>query len=148
METTTAHSAPPSPHARAWQALEELTFSTLPPREFWSRFAIALRDATGAAIVLGVHRAAADQPWRVIASSVDGPQARKLSGEEFVKMAPDLADAVCHGGHFPRRLQMSDHRETLVVAAAVSSRREGEQAAVLALCSPSAPAPHPPVAPR
>ena len=138
MEPITDHFTPPSPNVTAWQSLEKLAGASLPPKEFWSRFATSLRDATGAAIVLGVHRAAVDQPWRVIASAVDGPQARKLSGEEFVKMAPGLADALCRGGNFPRRLQMSDGRETLAAAAAVSSRREGEQAVVLALCSPSA----------
>ena len=137
MEATTDHSATPAPNVTAWQSLEKLAAASLPPKEFWSRFAASLREATGAAIVLGVHRAAADQPWRVIASAVDGPQARKLSGEEFVKMAPGLADAVCHREGFPRQLTMSDGRTTLVAAAAVTSRREGEQAVVLALCSPS-----------
>lgn len=127
-----------TPDAVAWQELEKLASANLPPKEFWSRFAICLRDCLSAAVVLAVHRASAEQPWRVIASAVDGPAARKLSGEEFVKMAPDLATAVCRGGLFPRHLTMNDGRQTLVVASAVSSRREGEQAAVMALCSPSA----------
>jgi len=138
MEPAVENTSPPAPHVTAWQSLERLAAANLPPKEFWSRFATSLREATGAAIVLGVHRASAEQPWRVIASAVDGPQARKLSGEEFVKMAPGLADALCRGGNFPRHLGMSDGRETLAVAAAVTSRREGEQAVVLALCSPTA----------
>lgn len=138
MEPTVETPSPTPPNVTAWQSLEKLALAHLPPKEFWSRFATSLREATGAAIVLAVHRAAADQPWRVIASAVDGPQARKLSGEEFVKMAPGLADALCRGGNFPRRLQMSDGRETLAVAAAAASRREGEQAVVLALCSTAA----------
>ena len=120
-----------SPALTGWQSLEALAGSSLPPREFWSRFAAGLREITGAAIVLGVHRTAADQPWRVIASAVDGAQARKLGGEEFVKSAPDLAEAACRGEEFPRRLAPVD---SLAAAAPVTSRRAGEQAVVLALC--------------
>jgi hypothetical protein len=123
-------------HARAWEALEKLAGSSLPPKEFWSRFALSLRECLGSAVVLGLHRAAG-QPWRVIASAVDGPAARKLSGEEFVRMAPDFADSLCGGESFPRSVRMSDGRESLVLAAAVSSRREGEQAVVVALNVPS-----------
>lgn len=137
MEPIVEPSSPPSQHAIAWQALEKLLTANLPPREFWSRFAVCLRECLSAAVVLAVHRAAVDQPWRVIASAVDGPAARKLSGEEFVKMAPDLADALLGGGSFPRQLTMSDGRNTLAVASAVTSRRGGEQAVVLALCNPS-----------
>lgn len=137
MEPTVANPATHSPDAIAWQALEKLALSHLPPKEFWTRFAVSLRECLSAAVVLAVHRASAEQAWRVIASSVDGPAARKLSGEEFVKMAPDLADAVCRSGTFPRRLTMSDGRECLAIAAAVVSRREGEQAVVLAQCAAS-----------
>src|SRR4051812_48024888 len=110
MEPTVENPIAQPPDAVAWQALERLAASGLPPKEFWNRFALSLRECLSAAVVLAVHRAAADQPWRVIASSVDGPAARKLSGEEFVKMAPDLADAVCRSGVFPRHLTMSDGR--------------------------------------
>lgn len=120
-----------------WPALEALAAGSLPPKEFWSRFAAGLREITGAAIVLGVHRAAADQPWRVIASAVDATQARRLGGEEFVKSAPDLADAACRGEEFPRAFAPAD---ALAAAAPVTSRRAGEQAVVLALAAATVPA--------
>jgi hypothetical protein len=118
-----------------WAALEALASSGLPPKDFWSRFAAVLREITGAAVVLGVHRTGPDQPWRVIASSVDGPQARRLNGEELVKSAPDLASAASGGENFPRRLISGDGKEALVAATPVTSRRAGEQAIVLAFCA-------------
>jgi hypothetical protein len=124
-----------SPVPTGWPALEALAAGGLPPKEFWSRFAAGLREITGAAIVLGLHRAAPDQPWRVIASAVDPASARKLGGEEFVKTAPDLAEAVCRGEEFPRRNVATD---ALTAAAPVTSRRPGEQAVVLALCAATA----------
>lgn len=138
MEPTVEEPASSAPGASAWQAIQKLAVAKLPPKEFWSRFAVHLRDCLSAAVVLGVHRSAPDQPWRVIASAVDGPAARKLSGEEFVRMAPDLADSAWRDGTFPRSLKMSDGREALALASAVTSRREGEQAAIIALCSPAA----------
>ena len=94
MEPTIENPPSPVPGAAAWQALEKLAASGLAPKEFWSRYAVCLRDCLSAAVVLALHRASSDQPWRVVASAVDGPAARKLSGEEFVKAAPDLADTV------------------------------------------------------
>ena len=122
-----------SPVLTGWQSLEALASSSLPPKEFWARFATGLREITGAAIVLGVHRAGEDQPWRVIASAVDGAQARRLGGEDFVKAAPDLATEACSGREFPRRLA----GDSLAAAAPVTSRRMGEQAVLLALCAPA-----------
>ncbi len=114
-----------------WPAMEELAAGSLPPKEFWSRFAAGLREITGAAIVLGMHRAG-DQPWRVIASAVDAAPARKLGGEEFVRSAPGLAEAACSGEPFPRPFGSTG---ALAAAAPVTSRRNGEQAAVLALAA-------------
>jgi len=121
-----------SPALTGWPALEALAAGGLPPQEFWSRFAAGLREITGAAIVLGLHRAAAEQPWRVIASAVDSAAARKLGGEDFVKSAPELAEAACGGGEFPRRFGRVD---SLAAAAPVTARRAGGQAVVLALCA-------------
>jgi multidrug resistance efflux pump len=139
MEPTVENPASSTSALSAWEALEKLAAANVTPREFWSRFAVSLRDSLSAAVVLAVHRAGPDQPWRVIGSAVDGPAARQLSGEEFVKMGPGLADALFTGGIFPRRLKMSDGRETLALAAVISSRREGEQAAALALCRATGP---------
>jgi RND family efflux transporter MFP subunit len=133
MESAAEIGKSPGP-ASLWQDMERLAASTVPPKEFWSRLALLVRDGTGAAVVLGMHRGGGTQAWRVIASAVDGAAARRLSGEEFVKMAPDLAGALTEGGAFPRMVRMSDGREMLIPGATVTVRREGEQAALLALC--------------
>ena len=67
---------------------------------------------------------------------MDGPAARKLSGEEFVKAAPGFADAITAGGEFPRQVSFTDGREVLVAAAAIPSRRGQEQAALVSLHAP------------
>jgi hypothetical protein len=137
METAADTFAPPAGAAAAWSALEALAASTLPPKEYWARFAVCLRETLSSAVVLALHRAAPSQPWRVIASAVDGPAARKLSGEEFVKAAPSFADAITACGEFPRQVSFVDGREVLVAAAAIPSRRGQEQAALVSLHAPS-----------
>ena len=134
MDSSTESTQPES----GWPSLEALASTSLPPKEFWARFAAILRELSGAAMVLGMHRSAADQPWRVIASAVDGPQARKLGGEEIVKAAPEIADDAAAGGSFPRQITTPSGRESLAAAARVTSRRAGEQAVVLMFCAPSA----------
>ncbi len=133
METAAENFAPPSGSKAAWAALEKMADSTLPPKEYWNRFAVCLRECLSSAVVLALHRASASQPWRVIASAVDGPSARKLSGEEFVKAAPSLADSAAAGGEFPRQVIMADGREVLAAAAAIPSRRGQDQAVLLSL---------------
>ena len=123
----------PTSDADAWAELAALAASDAAPREFWPRCAQLAREATDLPLLLVLHRPA-QQPWRIIASAADTPAARRLSGEEFIRQAPDLAArALAEPGEFPRAWPGTDGRAHGTAAAAVPVASDGEHCLLLAL---------------
>lgn len=86
-----------------------------------------VQNTTGSAVVLALHQKAG-QPWRVMASVVDGKKARAIGAEDFVRRSPALLDEALGRGHLEFSTVLSNTSGTRVsisAAPVLSWKSEG-----------------------